>query len=63
MLYIKSSVPEDKRRSWEIWHVGDPVPQVIKDMTVRNDKVISLQADGDELLLILSALKSASGDR
>jgi len=35
----------------EIWHVGDPMP-------VLTGRVVTFEADGDELALILDAMKS-----
>lgn len=63
MLYIKAGVPEDKRRNWEIWHVGDPIPQTLKQFSVNKDKIITVQADSDELLVVLSAIEKASQNR
>lgn len=63
MLYIKAGVPEDKRHGWEIWHVGDPIPRTVKELAHGNDQVVTVQADTDELLIVLSAIEKASRDQ
>lgn len=40
---------------WEEWHVGEPVPEV--------GRVVTFQADGDELELILKAMEGRNGRR
>jgi len=48
MLYIK----DDEVGNTE-WHVGDPVPEI-------KSRVVTFQADGHELELILSALAAGT---
>lgn len=64
MLYIKSGVanvgvrppgwPQPEER-WIEWHIGDPLPPL--------SNVVTMQADGQELLVIIDALmgKQATG--
>ena len=49
MLAIK-----EESGGWQIWHIGDPTP---KDL----GRVVLMQADGDELNLILQAMYISSG--
>jgi hypothetical protein len=52
MLYIMqktSSKPEDGTEN--TWHIGEPLPPI-------TTTVVTFQADGDELLTILNALKA-----
>lgn len=46
MLAIK-----DDTGHWKEWHVGDPLPEI-------EGRVITFQADGDELDVILASLDS-----
>ena len=49
MLYIKTNAATAVS-PYCTWHIGDPVPKV--------GRVVEFQADGDELELFLSAMKS-----
>lgn len=52
MLYIKSGVIDEGKGStqnWTVWHVGEALPPI-------TSPVVSFQADGDELEIILQVL-------
>lgn len=49
MLYIKDQRTKDQTVQHQ-WHVGEPFPSVL-------GRVVTFQADGDELDLILAALE------
>lgn len=56
MLYFILPVYDDKghRTGWTRdiqWHVGEPLPQ-----DVTKERIVKLQADGDELELLLLAI-------
>ncbi len=40
---------------WHEWHVGEPVPKQF-------GRVVQFQADGDELDLIVDAMRAARGE-
>ena len=40
---------------WHEWHVGEPVPKEL-------GRVVQIQADGDELNLIVDAMLASRGD-
>jgi hypothetical protein len=49
MLYIQDMYTDE----WITWHYSEPVPVV-------NSKVVAFQADGDELELILNAMRATN---
>ena len=51
MLYIQD-VSSGIKRAIREWHIGDPMPFVPP-----TTRIMSFQADGEELKLILSAMK------
>ena len=60
MLYIRDGViaepTTDAERAWKTWHTGDPVPKI-------KERVVTFQADGDELNLILAAMRRLNADQ
>lgn len=41
---------------WRTWHIGEPIPAEAKT------RVVTFQADGDELNLFLDAMKASRGE-
>jgi len=53
MLYYTDGTRENGGCNWTQWWIGYSMPQT-------TGRVVTFQADGDELLVILQALKAAS---
>jgi hypothetical protein len=51
MLYISANDKNGCTEEWQTWHVGEPIPKV----TYSN--VVTFQADGDELDLLIEAME------
>ena len=52
MYIIDGAIALIRKSSMMSWHVGEPLPEIIKQ-----GRVVTLQVDGDELELILAAMR------
>ncbi|KKL62150.1 hypothetical protein LCGC14_2188060 [marine sediment metagenome] len=55
MLYLRNTTADIKETKWNTWHIGEPLK-----LSEKPAKVMTFQADGDELTIILEALRKFS---
>lgn len=56
MMYVIQAAHAAIKQEIVEWHLGEPIPEAAKD------RVVTFQADGDELEMILAAMRASIKD-